>query len=71
MINSLWTIDSVRAELPDVPVQVSKTTVVMARVSGRKDTYATVRPYAATVLSYEFSWAAITHALNNGQALHV
>lgn len=68
-----WTAKTVRQDLPDVQVkfmQAGKPVVITCIVSGRKETYATVRPFSnGSAMSWSFSWDAIARSLNTGRPL--
>ena len=64
-----WTIDQVRAELPDVDVEW-RGTVYVGRVRGRLNQVATVYLERFPEVSTEYSWATVTRALNQGLALN-
>ena len=61
MKTSEWTIDRVKTELPDIKLQAGGE-VRKARISGRFNLFATVY---VDGWKMEFSWDAITRALNS------
>ena len=62
-------IEQVKKSLPDVRVHVLGTTIT-AQVSGRKQPYATVSvPTQQGPLNVQFSWEAVTRAVNSGKAV--
>lgn len=63
----MWTIEKVKAELPDVKVRID-TQVKTAQVRGRSLQFPIV---GIGSHSWEFSWQTITDALNNGKPLRV
>jgi hypothetical protein len=60
-----YTIEEVKEKLPSVRVIIG-TKVAKGRVVGRKNKFATVHTRLG---SYEFSWLAITRAINGNYAL--
>ena len=69
-----WTIERVKAELPDVRVSMPDGKVVDAMISGRLEKYPRVSPcgqwlnapgYAGSIVS----WGTIVHSLNTDQAI--
>ena len=72
--NGLWTARRVREELPDVQVMFRKLGVpcyIHCVVRGRKNRFATVRPFhiGSWSVSWEFAWDTIAHSMNTGEAL--
>lgn len=69
-----WTIEQVKRELPHVKARVSKNKTIWAQVSGRLNRFASVsigpEPNCPTLwVTQEFSWDAVTKALNENRAL--
>lgn len=78
--NKVWTIDSVKKELPIVPVILGKHEF-LGKISGRKNQFATVTinypvgerlyPNSPPWIHYHFSWQTIVDVLNNGRKLKI
>jgi len=60
-----YTVDEVKEKLPNVRVNVSGK-ITVGRVMGRKNRYATVHTSKG---SFEYSWIAVTRAVNGDYAL--
>ena len=64
-----WTVERVKAELPDVPVRanVHRWDVTMGRLSGRQNAYATVSwpTDRGTIFSMEVAWGTVAAVLND------
>lgn len=69
---TLWTKATVRAELPDVTVEIGGERLP-ARVIGRKERYATIVvtiPYGTGVqISFEVAWDTIVSTLNRNRPI--
>lgn len=70
-----WTPEQVREALPQVSVLFHHNGApieILCIVSGRKNKFATVRPFEfGSATEWTFSWDAIAHSLNTGNALRV
>lgn len=64
-----YTIEKVKDELPSITVNWNGK-LTQGVVCGRNNQFATVRSFDGAV-SWEFSWATIVRALNDGRALIV
>ena len=62
-----WTIERVKAELPDVAVSIANQPRVMCQIGGRKEKFATV--WVNQYSKFEFAWQSIADALNFDRAL--
>ena len=67
----MWTTNSVRAALPDVEVQLRGEILVMGRVYGRENRFATVVTQTLNPLSLEYAWSTIARSLNTNTPLTV
>ena len=71
----MWTIATVKAELPSVRVRIAKGKIVDGRLSGRLNEFATVCCGWSTAgrdwVDFQFSWATIARALNENRPLTV
>ena len=66
----MWTIDTVKDQLPTVRVRAGKT-VYTGYLAGRQKRFPTVYygPFSGTMAKNEWSWDAIVHSLNTKTAL--
>jgi hypothetical protein len=62
------TIEQVKEELPQVWVRMGKA-VILARVSGRANRFATVWFDREATYAFEYSWEAVTRSLNTDEPL--
>lgn len=63
-----WTIQTVKDELPDVPVKINKE-IQTWRISGRKNDFATVWNPKNENEKCQVAWDTIVHILNNDRYL--
>lgn len=82
MPDEIWTIEKVKAELPNVKVKINDR-ILIARVSGRLRSFASVTvAYTDNMnpdeylrgpawVDFRYSWEAIVHSLNNDTPLLV
>ena len=63
----MWTLDTVKRELPPVPIRIGKR-LYTGRITGRRLPHATV---SVGETGYPFAWVTIVRVLNTGGALSV
>ena len=66
-----WTVERVKAELPDVAISVANEPRVMGQTAGRKNQFCSVFPFGRTHGSYDFAWQTVADSLNRDMALLV
>lgn len=69
----MWTVEKVKAELPDVKVIDPSGLVSTAKVTGRLMPQATVSIVCddGTHINFQFAWTTIVNCLNNGRDLKI
>lgn len=67
-----WTVEQVKAELPEVAVSIANEPREMCRTIGRKNQFCGVvvgDVYPGSHAVYEFAWQSVADALNFDRAL--
>lgn len=74
VIKMAWTIETVKRDLPDVPVRhdIHRNEIIAGQLSGRLNDYATVswlNTETGQRISFEASWGAIAATLNDSRSV--